>query len=174
MVKNPVKIAVVGPESTGKSSVVKYLADHYHTVFVPEFARTYCEGLDRQYTLEDEITMFHGQLELEKNILANTKKEVVFFDTMILTIKIWCDELFGFTPQEVLNELSQVDFDLYLLMDIDLPWEDDPLRDFPDKREYFMEVWKKELESLNAPYVIIKGLGENRFSNALKAVREIA
>lgn len=172
MKNSPLKIAIVGPESTGKSSMVKFLADSYHTAFVPEFARIYCEGLDRNYTLEDEMAIFQGQLELEKKALDNFSGDILFFDTMILTIKIWCDELFGFTPQEVLNELKTVDFDLYLLMDIDLPWEDDPLRDFPEKREYFMDVWKTELENLQANYKIIKGLGSNRFENARKIVQE--
>lgn len=172
--KVPKKIAVVGPESTGKSSVVKFLSSYFQASFVHEFAREYCEGLNRNYTMEDELAMFHGQLQLEQIALDNFSGEYLFFDTMILNIKIWCDELFGYTPQMVLDEIEKVDFDLYLLMDIDLPWEDDPLRDFPDKREYFMDVWKRELEDIGANYVVISGLGEERYQNALKAVQQFA
>ncbi len=167
------KIAIVGPESTGKSALAEELAVRFGTVYVPEFARTYCEHLDRQYTLEDEMNMFYGQLALEKSMLPLAKNDVIFFDTMILTIKIWCDRLFGFTPPEVLQAINDTDFDLYLLMDIDLPWEDDPLRDFPDERNHFMNVWKNELQALGASFHVISGLGESRVKMAEAVVNKL-
>ena len=80
--------------------------------------------------------------------------------------------MFGRSPQEVLYELPKRPYDLYLLLDIDLPWEDDPLRDFPHMREHFMEVWHKELQDLNANYAKISGTGQNRYESAVKAVNE--
>lgn len=161
------KIAVVGPESTGKSTVSHALAEHFGTVCVPEYARHYCEGLDRQYTLQDEINIFYGQLALEKSLLPLAQNNLLICDTMILTVKIWCDHLFDHTPLPVLDELSKVSYDYYLLMDIDLPWEDDPLRDFPSDREYFMEIWHKELRTIGAHYDVISGTGEQRQKNAI-------
>lgn len=160
------KIAVVGPESTGKSTVTQQLAQHYHTLWVPEYARYYCAALTAPCDLQDEINMFHGQVALEESILAIAQKEFIFCDTTFLTVKIWSDEVFGETPQVVLNALPLHHYDLYLLMDIDLPWQEDPLRDFPDKREYFMQVWHKELNALNANYVVIGGQ-EDRLKNAI-------
>ena len=79
--------------------------------------------------------------------------------------------MFGSTPLPVLEGLKTFRYDYYLLMDIDLPWEDDPLRDFPDKREHFMEVWHRELQSLGGRYTVISGIGEERIQRALAAVR---
>ena len=89
---------------------------------------------------------------------------------MFLTIKVWCDHLFGHTPQAVHDELSRHRYDFFLLMDIDLPWMDDPLRDFPDLRVHFMQVWHRELQAIHASYQVISGLGDQRFAQALQAV----
>jgi nicotinamide riboside kinase len=138
---------------------------------VPEYARGYCEKLTGQPTWQDEINMFHGQIALEAELLPKANK-VLICDTTFITVKIWSDAVFGKAPQEVLDELPKHPYDLYLLLNIDLPWEDDPLRDFPDMREHFMEIWEKELLDLNANYVIISGIGPERYKNAVKVVDE--
>jgi len=165
------KIAVVGPESTGKSTMSKHLAKHYNTVWVPEFARDYCAKLTEPCTWQDEINMFYGQLALEAELLPQANK-LLICDTTFITVKIWSDYTFGRSPQEVLDELPKHPYDLYLLLDIDLPWEEDPLRDFPHMRKHFMQVWYKELQALDARYVLISGTGEERHENAVKAVDE--
>jgi len=165
-----IKIAVVGPESTGKSVMGQALATHFDTVCVPEFARFYCEDLDRPYTLGDETAIFHGQLAIEKAMTPLARHNLLICDTMILTVKIWCDHLFGVTPPVVLDALQKVDYDLYLLMDIDLPWEEDPMRDFPDEREHFMQIWHQELQALGARYEVVSGLGNIRLKNALEKI----
>jgi len=161
------KIAVVGPESTGKSFTAKYLADRLQTVCVPEYARHYCQNLHNQYTLQDEVNMFYGQLALEEALMPLANGRLLICDTTILTVKIWCDHLFGGTPAEVKEEIARRPYDLYLLMDIDLPWQDDPLRDFPNEREHFMAVWKKELQDLGANYEIVSGTETERLARAL-------
>ena len=163
------KIAIVGPESTGKSTITSQLAKHYQTFWVPEYARYYCASLSQECDLQDEVNMFHGQLALEESIVAIAEKDIIFCDTTFLTVKIWSDEVFGETPQIVLNALPRYHYDLYLLMDIDLPWQEDPLRDFPHKREHFMQIWHKELQTLNANYVLVGGL-EDRLSNCIRQV----
>lgn len=167
-----VKIAVVGPESTGKSVLAERLARHYGTVCVPEYAREYCRDLNREYSLQDELNMFYGQLALERGLLPLAQNNLLICDTMFLTIKVWCDHLFGTTPAVVTNALKTIRYDLYLLMDIDLPWVDDPLRDFPHLREHFMQVWHDELQAIQANYVVISGQGEDRFANALEATAD--
>lgn len=164
------KIAIVGPESTGKSSIADELALHFDTIVVPEYAREYCKDLDRNYTLEDEVNIFYGQLDLEDKLIPKAQNSLLICDTMTLTVKIWCDHLFGFTPQEVVDSIALQDYDLYLLMDIDLPWQEDDLRDFPDLREHFMEVWHRELQAVSANYLVISGLGKERTTNAVQAV----
>ena len=163
------KIAVVGPESTGKSTISAQLAEHYQTIWVPEYARGYCEQLTAPCTWQDEINMFRGQLELEKSLEAEAN-EILICDTTFITVKIWSDYTFGESPQEVVDELPKHPYDFYLLMDIDLPWEHDPLRDFPHLRQYFMDVWHKELKALSANYEVISGDGDERLRNAICAI----
>lgn len=167
--KSVKKIAVVGPESTGKSTISRQLADHYDTVWVPEYSREYCEKLTEPCTWQDEINMFHGQIALEDSLLPKANK-ILICDTTFITVKIWSEYTFGKCPEEVLNELRIRTYDLYLLMDIDLPWEDDPLRNFPDQREYFMDVWRKELKDLNANFVTVTGSEQARFKNATEFI----
>ena len=169
MNKNIIKIAIVGPESTGKSTMSAWLAAYYHTIWVPEFARSYCENLTADCTWEDEINMFHGQLALEKELLPKANK-LLICDTTFITVKIWSEAFFGSAPQEVLNELQNYHYDLYLLLNIDMPWQDDPLRNFPNQREHFMQVWHNELKAINANYTVISGIGQERYQNAVKAI----
>ena len=163
------KIAIVGPESTGKSTMSAYLAKHYHTVWVPEYARDYCAKLTEPCTWQDEINMYYGQLALEDELLPQANK-LLICDTTFITVKIWSDYTFGRSPQEVLDELPKHPYDLYLLLNIDLPWEEDPLRDFPHQREHFMGIWHHELAALNANYVLISGTGYERYANAVAAI----
>ncbi|MGV6944788.1 AAA family ATPase [Sphingobacterium kyonggiense] len=168
----PIKIAVVGPESTGKSSMAKYLAQTFNGLMVPEYSRYYCANLNREYSMQDELNMFYGQVALEEAMLS-TEPTLLVCDTTILTVKIWCDHLFGETPEEVKNEIRNRAYDFYLLMDIDLPWEDDPLRDFPEQREHFLSVWTQELKAIDARYELVSGLGTQRYLRAKEVVLEL-
>ena len=163
------KIVIIGPESTGKSTLCEGLAAHYHSDWVPEYAREYCEKLTEPPSWQDEINMFYGQIALEEEYLSKANK-LLICDTTFITVKIWSDEMFGRSPQEVLDELPKHPYDLYLLLSIDLPWEDDPLRDFPNMREHFMDVWHKELQAINANYIVISGTGQGRYDNAVAAI----
>jgi NadR type nicotinamide-nucleotide adenylyltransferase len=163
------KIAIVGPESTGKSTMSQQLAKFYKVPWVPEYARYYCAALTTDCTLQDEINMFHGQLALEEAVLASAQTDFIICDTTFITVKIWSDEMLGKTPQIVLDAIKSRSYDFYLLLDIDLPWQDDPLRDFPHKRAHFMQVWHQELKAINANYQVISGT-ETRLQNAVSAI----
>lgn len=169
MNKKLVKIAIVGPESSGKSTVSQELAKHYRTNWVPEYSRFYCEGLKSDATLQDELNMFYGQLALEKAVESITTKDLLICDTTFLTVKIWSDEFFKQTPHMVLEKLKSHPYDFYVLLKNDLPWEYDPLRNFKGRGDYFMDVWRKELKALDACYTEVGGLNE-RTENAIKAV----
>ncbi len=171
MNKSIKKIAIVGPESTGKSTISQALAKYYQVPWVPEYARYYCAALTDECTLQDEINMFHGQVALEEAILANAETDFIICDTTFLTVKIWSDEILGSTPAIVLNALKTRTYDFYVLLDIDLPWQEDPLRDFPHKREHFMSVWHKELQDLQADYVVVGGI-ETRLQNSITAINK--
>lgn len=163
------KIAIVGPESTGKSTISQQLAKYYGVPWVPEFARYYCAALTADCTLQDEINMFHGQVALEESFLATAETDFIICDTTFLTVKIWSDEMLGETPQLVLDAIAKRQYDFYVLLDIDLPWQEDPLRDFPHMRERFMEIWHQELKALNANYVVVGGI-KDRLQNVIYAI----
>ena len=163
------KIAIVGPESTGKSTISQQLAKHYGVPWVPVFARYYCAALTADCTLQDEINMFHGQVALEESFLATAETDFIICDTTFLTVKIWSDEMLGETPQLVLDAIAKRQYDFYVLLDIDLPWQEDPLRDFPHMRERFMEIWHQELKALNANYVVVGGI-KDRLQNVIYAI----
>lgn len=170
------KIAIIGPESTGKSEMAKQLAEHFECLWVPEYAREYCANLNRECTLDDELNMFHGQLALESKIEQHARKNnhaFLFCDTTIITVKVWCEHVFGFCPEQVEREYQERKYDLYLLMKDDLPWQDDPLRNFPNERAYFMDLYVKLMEEKGAKYVIVDGIGSDRVENAIKQVNEL-
>ncbi|MCP2042399.1 AAA family ATPase [Pontibacter sp. HSC-36F09] len=163
------KVAITGPESTGKSTLSQQLAAHYNTVWVPEYARTYVETLDRPYTLQDLEQIAKGQLALEARIQEEASR-ILFSDTDLLVIKIWSEHAFGECPDWVLQKLKQQDYNLYLLMGVDLPWEPDPQREHPHLRQYFYDWYKRELEELQVPYLEISGQHKDRFDKATEYI----
>ncbi len=167
------KVAIIGPESTGKSEMAAYLAKHYHCLWVPEYAREYCSTLDRECTIDDELAIFDGQLVLEKRMEEQAKSlqhNLLICDTTIITVKVWCEHVFGFCPERVQEEYDQRAYDVYLLMKDDLPWQDDPLRNFPNERAYFMSLYTRLMEEKGAKYHVVDGVGETRFQNAVRAL----
>ncbi len=163
------KIAITGPESTGKSTVSEQLATHYKTVWVPEFARTYIGNIDKPYTLQDIEAIARGQFELEQQ-MSRQAKGLLFCDTDMLVLKIWSEHAFGKCPDFIQEKLQQQNYNLYLLMGVDLPWEPDPQREHPHLRPYFYNWYKHELQTMGTPFVEITGKEQDRFSKARKQV----
>ncbi|MFP4469081.1 MAG: AAA family ATPase [Bacteroidales bacterium] len=167
-----IKIAVTGPESTGKSMMAQQLANYFQTVWVPEYARVYLLRIGRDYNYDDILEIARGQKASAK-VFESIANRLLFSDTELLVTKIWCDVKYGRCHPWIEEELNKQDFRLYLLMDIDLPWEFDPLREHPEKRRYLMDLYIKELEQRKLNYRIIGGTGEERFRNALQALNEL-
>lgn len=163
------KVAIVGPECTGKSTLAEFLASHYHTAFVPEYARGYIDNLVRPYEKEDLTTIAHGQLRLEE-VWGTDAERVLVCDTDLLVIKIWSDVKFGTCAPEIADAFQENVADLYLLTYIDVPWEDDPQREDPDRREELYDIYLKEVSNLNAPFVEVKGDFEHRKQTAIEAI----
>jgi len=159
----------MGPESTGKSSMSQKLADHYHAPWVPEYAREYCEKLKGPAQFEDEVAMLQGQLALEDLFLASHPR-LLFCDTMFLTVKIYSEYVFGTYPKELDQELKTRTYDFFLIMNTDLPWENDPLREFPQLQSYFLDIHIREIKNLGVPYQLISGQGKTRFENAIQVL----
>lgn len=166
------RIAITGPESTGKSMLAGQLAEYYDTIWVPEYAREYIDNLNRPYLLEDIVAIAKGQFENE-NIFAKKAKRFLFCDSDFIVLKIWCEFKYNTCPAWILDKVNNHIYDLYLLMDIDLPWEYDPLREHPHQRELLFNLYKDELAGRKLPFRIISGFGNNRFKNAIKAVNDV-
>jgi len=167
-----VRVAVTGPESTGKSSLSVYLARHFNTVCVPEFARKYLDKLGREYTYDDLTFMAKKQIAAEK-CLQKMATRFLFCDTELSVIKIWAEHRYQKCPAWVAENLPKVKYDLYLLCDIDLPWEADPLREHPHMRRYFFDWYHRELTERRVNFAVVSGLGDERYKNALKAIETL-
>lgn len=147
-------ICFYGPESTGKSTLTKRLAEYYQTEFVPEVARELITSND--FTVDDIVKIGHAQTQrvLEKTKTAN---KILFCDTDVITTQIYSRHYLGVVP-EVLRELEKlVRYDLYLLFDIDVPWVSDGLRDLPEKRQEMHRIFKEELVKRGLPFIEISG-----------------
>jgi NadR type nicotinamide-nucleotide adenylyltransferase len=168
--KPPLKrVAIVGPECTGKSDLCSFLAEYYKTEWVPEYARGYLDNLVRPYVESDLLTIAHGQIRLEDQI-GHTAKELLFCDTNLYVIKVWSAFKFNSVHPEILKEIENRTYDLYLLTYIDIPWEEDPQREHPQKREELYSIYVNELKNQSTPFVEIKGEREQRRRIAIGAI----
>jgi NadR type nicotinamide-nucleotide adenylyltransferase len=165
------KIAVTGPESTGKSMLAEGLARVFHTTWVPEFAREYLETLGRPYEEQDIVEIARGQLAAE-DAMAEKAGGVLFCDTELLVTKIWSEVKYKRCDSWILERLQSPGYDLYLLCDIDLPWQYDPLREHPDLRQFLFDLYYNELATRQWPFAVIRGTGPDRLQNALSAIDE--
>lgn len=166
------KVAIVGPECTGKSQLASFLASHYNTVWVPEYARGYLDNLVRPYEEHDLVTIAHGQLRLEEEWALSANK-LLFCDTTLLVIKIWSEVRYGRCDPEIIQALNDSHYDLHLLTYVDVPWEDDPQREHPDKREMLYSLYREQLSAMKVPFVEIKGPREKRRRKAIEAVDKV-
>ena len=166
------KVAVIGPECTGKSDLSEFLASHYNTEWVPEYARGYLENLVRPYEQHDLLTIAHGQIRLEDKYEKGSKN-LMFCDTNLYVIKVWSEFKFGNSHPQILNYIATRKYDLYLLTNIDLPWIADPQREHPDKREELYAIYLNEMKNQPVPCVEIKGHGEVRRRKAIDAIEKL-
>ncbi|GET29736.1 AAA family ATPase [Prolixibacter sp. SD074] len=163
------RIVITGSESTGKTELARGLAGHFHTAWVPEYARSYVENLGRPYTREDVEAIARHQLSQEKEFQAKAQNEFLFFDTWFIITKIWFDVVYGECPRWITEHINNSQIDLFLVCDTDLPWIPDAVRENGgEKRNELMQMYCREIESFGFRYAMVSGSGENRLNNALK------
>jgi len=194
-----IKVAVIGPESTGKSTLCELLALHYDTQWCPEFAREYLLTHGMDYTYDDLLSIAKGQLAMEDEYiqsivgssaagvtrlrqdselrtpnseLQTPGPKLLFIDTDMYVMKVWCEFVFGKCHRWVLEQIVKRKYDLYLLCNTDLPWVKDELREYPDliTRDKLYHIYKDIMINQSIPWVDISGDHSERTQKAIKAI----
>ncbi|URC14281.1 DUF4301 family protein [Flavobacterium sp. B183] len=172
-----IKIALFGPESTGKTTLAKQLAEYYETEWVPEFARDYLQEKweENQHicVADDMMPIAYGQVALENQKLALSRK-YLFCDTNLMVTKVFSEMYYGFCDP-LLNEAAlEHEYDLFFLTDIDVPWEKDDIRDTPKGRETVFSVFKQTLIDTKKPFITLSGDKESRLNKAIAIIEQLA
>ncbi len=152
--------------------ISEQLANHFNTVWVPEYARDYINQLQRPYNKEDILKIAKGQLKREKKLEPEANK-YLFCDTEFIITKIWSEYKYKMCHKWILDKIKNHVYDLYLLMDIDLPWEYDPMREHPQLRKYFFDLYFNELNIRKFNFRVVNGLNNERLRNAIRYVKEL-
>ena len=174
---NCIKVALFGPESTGKTTLAQALAKHYNTTWVPEFARTYLEKKWHKSqeicAPEDILPIAIGQLKLENEAVKRANK-FLFCDTTLLSTQVYSEAYFdGWCDKKVVQANKENQYDIYFLTDIDVPWEKDLLRDRPNQRQEMFCKFIATLVQRNQPYTLLNGSHEERMKCAFEQLEKL-
>ena len=161
------RVGIIGPESTGKSALARYLAKRYKGTYVPEYARMYVEQLNgkangewtKVITYEDVCAIARHQIEeLEAISRVRPASAISFFDTELIVTKVWFDYAFGRVPEWLNENIHRYPMDVYLLTYPDLPWVPDAARSNGSDaiRMELFNRYEAEIQALNIPYYIIR------------------
>jgi NadR type nicotinamide-nucleotide adenylyltransferase len=180
------KIVIIGPESTGKSTLCKQLAEHFETAWCPEYAREFLLSNGKNYDFDDLLTIAKGQLALEDEYTIAIEKNSLplledggslplFIDTDMYVMKVWCEFVFEKCHPFILHEIIKRKYDLYLLCNVDIPWVKDELREYPDleTRKKLYRNYKDTMINQPVPWVDISGNNDERLLKAINAVDEL-
>ena len=157
---------LTGPESTGKTSLARSLADRFRAGFVKEQARGYLEGRSG-YLPSDLLAIADFQSAAEE---AVAERDVGIADTDLQVVSIWWREKYGVLPTKLARAYRDQSPRCYLLCEPDIKWQADPLRENPSDRERLFELYKQDLELRGLPFAIVSGDGDARFDCAEAAL----
>ena len=168
------RIAVTGPESTGKTTLAIQLAKLYNGQYIPEFAREYVEKLSRHYTYDDVEAI--AKIQVDQYLATTSASEkLFFFDTWLIITKVWFNWVFGRTPGWLDDQIYACHIDLFLLCLPDLPWEPDSVRENGgENRLKLLDQYRNELHHYGFNFVEIGGIGEVRLQSAIDAMKNIS
>lgn len=168
------KIVITGPESTGKSTLTNLLADFYNAPKVEEYARSYLETLKRDYTFDDVIKMAKEQLGIER-LEIEAEKGLLFLDTDLLVFKIWIKEKYNKEVDWIEEHLKNAKDKIYLLCNIDVPWELDKQREHPNQEDRIrlFNEYKKQLSKYQLTYYVVSGSVEERSERCKKILNSL-
>ena len=163
------KIVVTGPESTGKTTLTEALAANLDVPWIPEYARSYVEGLNRPYTYQDVETIARFQIRKEEEMTLSSLNGILLMDTWLIMTKVWFEVVYGSYPDWIEQYISTSKIDLFLICKPDLPWIADPVRENGgEMRNILFGKYCREIDLHGFPWAIVEGTGEIRFRNALQ------
>lgn len=162
------RVCLIGPESTAKTTLARQLADHYGGVWVPEFARDYAVGKNNPLTSDDVEPIARGQIDAEESAAGASR--LVVLDTDLISTVVYSRHYYGSVPAWIESEARRRRADLYLLMDVDLPWQADGARDRGERRAEMLEKFEKALREFDARYERISGREDDRLRNSIRVI----
>jgi NadR type nicotinamide-nucleotide adenylyltransferase len=166
------RIVLTGPESTGKTTLAQKLAKHFNTAWVPEYGREHFVNVSGKLTIDDISHIAAMQLQREDEAALKANK-LLLCDTDLIVTQVWSEVYFNECPKWIMDVNHHRKYDLHLLMDIDIPWEDDGTREFPHLRKQHFDMLKHELDKRYLPYVVISGGFEERLQEAIGVVKRL-
>ncbi len=171
-----IKIAMFGPESSGKTTLSRQLAEYFDTGWVPEFAREYLEdklkNANEVCVPEDLLPIAIGQTKLENEGL-NTANKFLFCDTNLLVTKVYSEAYYEFCDPILDKAAKKHKYDLFFLTNIDLPFEKDELRDSEENRNKFFHIFHNSLIENNKPFILLSGTKEQRLQKAIPIINDL-
>lgn len=172
MEKRVIKIAITGPESTGKTTLAEQLSLFFKVDGVPEYARKFLLERGGAYTRSDLITIAEGQRNAIQNTIASSVR-LVIVDTEMTVMKVWSEFKFGTLDEKIKSYWEEEKWDLVLLTGTDIPWEYDELREHPEQREVLYDLYKKALQLRGDRYIELWGSEKERFEKAKSQIEKL-
>lgn len=163
-----IRIAITGPESSGKTTLAIDLSKELNANYAQEYAREYLDKRGGAYSFSDLDNIALGQLNL-----WSISAPILIADTEMTVLKIWSEDKFGALSELIEQIYSDQHFDHYFLCSPDIPWEPDPLREDPDRRQYLFECYEKELLTHNRPYTLLSGSKEERTKKCIQQLQKL-
>jgi HTH-type transcriptional repressor of NAD biosynthesis genes len=168
------RIVLMGPESVGKSTLTKDLANHFKTNYVEEYGRFVYEMNGNSITKDDFIPISEGRQDIEDYEITMSNK-YLFCDTEDITtylfLKMYCTD-YEKEEKWFLNTLkNKSNYDLYILLTPDCPGVQDGTRNFLEGRENHYNVIKNELISRNCNFIEVSGGWKERFDKVVNHIQ---
>jgi NadR type nicotinamide-nucleotide adenylyltransferase len=167
-----IKVVLTGGESTGKTDLAHALGAHFGAPVAEEFVRGYAAQRGGQLGFADHGPIAKGQMASEDAAIARATGLVVL-DTDLVSTVVYCDHYFGRCPPWIEEEAVKRAGDLYLLMQPDIPWIADGVRDRGERRQEMHALFRDKLDRLSLRYVEIGGDRSSRLASAVAAIEPL-
>ena len=167
------RIVVTGSESTGKTTLARMLGERFDTVSTSEFSREYADVRRVPLDRHDVEAIALGQLALEDRRAPQARNGLLVLDTDLFSTVVYGPHYYGTLEPWIERAALARRGDLYLLLDIDVPWVPDAIRDRGEQRAHMHGLFRGMLERYGLPFVTIGGGWTDRLTRAVEAVERV-